>query len=85
MRAASSEQMRERDALAIWTIYARPRDYPDHFVARKFLVGPNNQPLATQDMFVADSVEEVRALLPPGLVCLARSPSDDLRIVESWL
>lgn len=78
-------ETRQRDTLAIWTIYAGPRDYPDHFVARKFLVGRHNQAIATQDMFVADSIEEVRALLPPGLIRLARTPSDDARIVESWL
>ena len=77
--------MSERDALAIWTVYAGPADYPDHFVARKFLVGRHNQAIATQDMFVADSIDEVRALLPPGLVCFVRAPSDDLCIVESWL
>lgn len=77
--------MSEQDALAIWTVYAGPLDYPDHFVARKFLVGCHNQAIATNDMFVADTIEEVRALLPPGLTRMARTPSDDVRIVESWL
>ena len=78
--------MSEQDALAIWTVYATLPDYPDKFVACKFLVGGHTQaPRTTQDMFIADTLDEVREMLPPGLVCFARAPSDDLHIVESWL
>jgi hypothetical protein len=80
----------EREPLTIWTIYAKPVDYPDQFVARKFLVGPRTflvgPPfIPTNDMFVAETIEELRALLPLGLTRLPRAPSDDRFIVESWL
>jgi hypothetical protein len=39
----------------------------------------------THDMFVADTLEEIRMLLPPGLCCFGRRDSDDPVIVEVWL
>lgn len=69
--------------LEIWTVYAHPRDYPDKFVARKCLVATTVQ--LTHDMFVADTLAEIRSLLPPGLMRLDRFPEDDPVIVEVWL
>jgi len=69
--------------LDMWTIYHKPDDYPDEFVARRWEILIDIT--ATNDMFVADTLEELRALLPPGLVCLHRQPLDDPRIVEVWL
>lgn len=67
--------------LEIWTVYRHPRDYPDKYVARKGFV-PGG---ATNDMFVADSLDEIHALLPRGLVRIPRYEADDPAIVESWL
>jgi hypothetical protein len=36
------------------------------------------------DMFTAETLQELRALLPPGLTCFARDPSDGPVIVECW-
>jgi len=70
--------------LHVWTLYDHPRDHPDAFVARRHVVvGGATAP--TPDMFVADSLEELRALLPGGLVCVPRSALDEPTIVESWL
>jgi len=72
--------------LSMWTLYDRPRDYPQHYVARRFEVASGHiYPRPTNDMFTADSLEELRMLLPPGLVCLGRNPSDDPNIVETWI
>lgn len=71
----------DKERFAMWTVYKNPRDYPDKYVARKALV-PGG---VTNDMFVADSLDEVRALLPPGLYRLSRSEHDDPVIVETWL
>jgi hypothetical protein len=82
------------DVLNIWTVYKHPRDYPDQYVARRFEVGgaPTDvrllhaaAPSPTNDMFVADTLREVRALLPPGLFRMPRQESDDPVIVEVWL
>jgi hypothetical protein len=70
--------------LDMWTVYDHPRDYPDKYVARRCTVGRGGLTM-TNDMFVADTINEVRSLLPLGLFCLPRDPKDDPCIVEVWL
>jgi len=70
--------------LHMWTLYDHPRDHPDAFVARRHIIVAGAT-APTPDMFVADSLAELRALLPPGLVCVPRSALDEPSIVESWL
>lgn len=77
-------QANENDRFVIWNVYEKPVDYPEDFVARKFVIGGSFH-VATNEMFVADTLAEVRALLPRGLVRIARAESDDPKIVESWL
>jgi hypothetical protein len=68
----------------MWTIYERPRDFPDKFVARPHFIGPGwSTPLSYQK--VANSLEGVRAMLPPGLHRMERQRDDDPVIVETWL
>lgn len=74
----------KNDTLAIWTVYLDPLDYPGMYVAREFLIR-GGQPEMTNNMFVANTLAEIRALLPPWLHCLHRKPADDPKIVESWI
>ena len=67
-----------------WTVYDHPRDYPDCFVARRW-IGKGGDVIATADMFTAATLEEVRALLPAGLIHFPRMPGDDPKIVEVWM
>jgi hypothetical protein len=76
---------RHDERVSLWTVYDHPRDYPDVWVARRSEVGVGAAPRPTSDMFTAETLDELRALLPRGLVCLARSPGDDPVIVEVWL
>lgn len=71
--------------LSMWTVYERPRDYPEHYVARRWENVGGREPVPTTDVFVAASLAEVRALLPPGLHCIPRFPDDQPVIVEIWL
>jgi hypothetical protein len=71
----------DNNALAIWTVYRDPSDYPGKYVVRKSLV-PGG---ITNEMFVADNLAEARALVPPGLYRLPRQRGDDSVIVECWL
>jgi hypothetical protein len=74
------------DVLNIWTVYEHPRDYPDQYVARRFEVGAGRAvPSPTNDMFVADTLAELHALLPPGLFRMPRFEGDSPSIVECWL
>jgi hypothetical protein len=75
---------RHDEVMSLWTVYDHPRDYPDVWVARRSEIGIGKS-TPTPDMFTADTLDELRALLPRGLVCLARSPGDDPVIVEVWL
>lgn len=68
-----------------WVIYWSPKDYPEQYVARRWeIVRGVPQPVPTNDMFVDDSIVELRKLLPPGFR-LPRFGDDDPCIVEVWL
>ncbi|MED5545675.1 MAG: hypothetical protein VYD90_10530 [Pseudomonadota bacterium] len=69
------------EVLPIWTITKSPADFPGKFVARKHLI-PGG---VTEDHRVADTLEGVRAMLPPHLVNLGRETHDAPVIVESWI
>jgi hypothetical protein len=72
--------------LTMWTVYSHPKDYPDHFIARKWLIGSKrDEPEATDEVVARFSLDEVRTALPPGLYCIGRKTGDDPCIVEVWL
>lgn len=69
--------------LSLWTVYRRPLDHPDSFVARRWEIHPEIAP--TADVLLAHDLEALREMLPSGLVRLDRQPTDDPVIVESWV
>jgi hypothetical protein len=85
LRVAHATPIEKEDVLNIWTLYERPRDYPNQCVARRFQVLQGGDTLVTNDMFVANTIEELRRLIPRGLFRLPRDPRDDKAIVETWL
>lgn len=68
------------DSLSIWTVTENPSDFPGKFVARRTEVGAG----PTDDHHVAETLDEVRAMLPPDLIRMTRVPADDSVIVEVW-
>jgi hypothetical protein len=68
----------------IWTIYDHPTDYPDSFVARRSVIS-KHETITTTDMFVADTLEELEALLPRGMAWIPRMKMDDPKIVGVWI
>lgn len=70
--------------LTIWTVYENPSDYPGMWVLRGFDVGTEGV-RRREECAVADSLEMIRAQLPPGLARLAPIPGDDPVIYESWV
>lgn len=82
----TSNTARERGALSLWTVYDHPKDYPDSFVARRFEAGGGEPaPMVTADV-VTGSLDVIReSMAMCGLVCMTRAPSDDSRILETWL
>ncbi|WP_155831239.1 hypothetical protein [Hyphomicrobium sp. 802] len=68
----------------MWTIYERPTDYPNGFIARLFVHGPGIFGPSLETVKGA-TLQEVRAGLPKGLFCMPRFPEDDPKIVEVWI
>jgi hypothetical protein len=66
--------------IEIWTIYEKPRDFPDSFVVRLF---KNATP--TIVFYIADTLERARDYIPPDKQMLDRHPSDPASIVETWV
>ena len=74
----------ERGQLPIWTVYDRPSDHPQGFIARLHEVGPGIYGPTAH--VVTGELHELRvAFMQAGLTCIARSEGDDANIVESWL
>lgn len=72
------------EPLAVWTVFDHPDDYPDVFIARKWLIVAGVA-VATDDTLIGPDLESVRVQIPAGLHRFPRAPEDDLNIVESWL
>lgn len=71
--------------LPIHTITHRPADLPYAvYAVRTFHVTPGTV-TPGKLLGTADTLDDARRLVPPGLVCVERHPDDDSAIVESWL
>ncbi len=80
-----------KPALNIWTVYYDPYDFPGQYVARRFEVAVGTSK-ATTDHRVSDSISGVHAWVAKQAAArgtvphrIERDPSDDPKIVESWL
>lgn len=76
--------------LDMWTIYEKPRDHPEHYVARRWSVATTRGscmvvPRMSPEVMLGETLDAVRRQLPPGLVNIMRRPEDDPCIVEVWL
>lgn len=77
---------REHDLLPMWTVYEKPLDFPNGYLARMHVVGAGfSGSRPTFAHVTGASLDEVRAQLPPGLCPLSRSPDDHPSIVETWI
>jgi hypothetical protein len=74
-----------RGALSIWTVYDSPSDFPGLYVARRFEMDGEGQPVAMEKCSSADLGVVRDALRGAGLTRIGREPDDDAKIVESWL
>lgn len=71
--------------LVIWTVYCRPLDLTEEWVARPWLITPGNAAKTIPLHLVGCTLEQLREKLPHGLTRLERNPGDDPAIVETWL
>jgi hypothetical protein len=70
--------------LELWTIYDHPADYPNHYVARKWLAGRGGEE-ATSHVLMDTDLDLLRKKLPPWLYCMPRQELDDPVIIETWV
>lgn len=70
--------------LAIWTIYARPRDFPIGYVVRRWVVTNDGRNVPDREARLAISLDEARAFIPRWLYRMPRQEGDDPHIVETW-
>lgn len=75
---------RLRMRLPMWVIY-RPttREYPGYWVARMHVALPDPKP--TRFVMTHDTLEDLRKMLPGGLVRMKRWYHDAPEIEEVWL
>jgi hypothetical protein len=64
--------------LFAWIVQHDPPEHPDKFIARLATAHP------TVYIMVADTLAELQAMLPEGLVRSERQPSDPSEVVEVW-
>jgi hypothetical protein len=70
-------------ALILWTIYERPRDFPEGYVLRSWRTTGEWQVPGEASYF--GDLEAARAAVPAGLFRLPRQDDDDPAVLETWL
>lgn len=73
------------EPLRVWCIYFNPSDFPGLYVVREWHVLRDKEPMPVNVARTRHTLVQARELIPLGLVALARCPSDDPAIVETWL
>ncbi|HEX8884881.1 MAG TPA: hypothetical protein VF797_10360 [Noviherbaspirillum sp.] len=78
----SKEQSRRHDDddTSMWIVYEEPPAFPNQYVARRY-----RSYVETGEFVVGDTLNDVRAKLPPGLMRIERSNQDDPMVRESWI
>jgi hypothetical protein len=66
--------------IEVWTIYKRPRDYPNSFVVRLF-----RNAVPTNVCYIAPTLEQARDYIPPDKQMLDPHPNDPITIMETWI
>lgn len=72
--------------LWMYVVYAWPKDYPNKFVMRRWIIGKTpGVPELDDEFYLGDTLDEVRAQVPRHCVRLERDPKDEPQIVECWI
>jgi hypothetical protein len=77
--------MSDTCVLQLWTIYERPRDYPEGYVVRATQVMTGGACVMAKEASYFPTLVAARRSLPLGLAHTARHPDDDPAIREVWL
>jgi hypothetical protein len=74
----------ERPGVYLWVIYEKPKDYPEHFVVRRWW-SKDGHVYAEEECDLFDTLEQARLGLPHGVANIGRGPADDFTIREVWI
>ena len=66
-------------------LYDHPKDFPDSYVARAHFVGRGRHWPSKELFIVRDTLAELRAAVPDGMIRLNRSLEDDPCIIETYI
>ena len=76
---------RDERTLAMWTVYDRPHDHPNTYVARCFYVDAGGTK-ASPHAITSHELGDLRAMfVAMGLTRVPREQKDDPKIVETWM
>lgn len=78
--------MRMTKNLSLFTVYDHPKDFPDHFVCRRFdIVDGDVKP--TGDFIKRKTLAGIRKVMNNmnNLTPIPRSEEDDPNIIETWI
>lgn len=70
-----------------WVIYDHPRDFPEHYVVRCWVIGPGSAEVLP-DVWLRSDLDGAREVIAgnfPSGYRLPRSERDDPTIVEVWI
>jgi hypothetical protein len=77
--------MAKSDLLTMWVVYDHPKDFPDEFIARLWMVG-SGQTICCGKTLTSKSLDQLRGeLRARGFTVIPRMDGDDPKIVEVWL
>ena len=68
------------DDTSMWIVFEEPPAFPNQYVARLY-----RSYVDTGEYVVGNTLNEVRAKLPSGLMRMERSSQDDPLVRESWI
>ena len=77
------------ELLKTYTVYCHPRDYPDNYVVREWVIYRGKEtPIPSKVLTIKKDYEgicEYRRDYFPDIFVLPRSEGDDISIVETWI
>lgn len=72
--------------LDMWVVYDHPTDFPANYIARRWYIVPNEDPIVSREIIPAAELDDLRYVLDGmGLSQLAHMDNDDPVIIETWL
>nr|WP_314623244.1 hypothetical protein [uncultured Noviherbaspirillum sp.] len=75
-----SSSIDDDDDTSMWIVFEEPPAFPNQYVARLY-----RSYVDTGEYVVGNTLNEVRAKLPSGLMRMERSSHDDPLVRESWI